>query len=256
MRDIFVSSFDRLLARRALARWRAAADRIGLADPATLRNLRSEARQLRRQIDRVLHAADGRLACGGGIPAIPKPLLADWAWRPELWLGPVTPPGLAAVASRTGFGAEVKVFHDCSESELTLRQITNSRATDPAPFGLSIEVFRFDGSFMSLALDLPPEGLRGLGGRHVMRLGMVLETERPLEIFARLNLRQGPNTEQIVREVPKGATEAVVDFDLASTRLGDRGVEAAWLDLIFEGPQMNRIILHDLTFSRRPRAAL
>ena len=27
-----------------------------------------------------------------------------------------------------------------------------------------------------------------------------------------------------------------------------------WVDLIFEGPEMNQIILRDVTFSRRPRA--
>jgi hypothetical protein len=33
-------------------------------------------------------------------------------------------------------------------------------------------------------------------------------------------------------------------------------VEKAWIDLIFEGPEMNEIILRDMTFSRRPRAPL
>lgn len=256
MRDRFDSYLDRFLARRTLTRWRRAADRAWMADITTLRSLRSEGRQLRRQIDRALHVAEGRLARGGGAAAIPKPLLADWAWRPEVWSGPVTPPGLAAVASRTGFGAETKVFHDCAESEVTLRQIANSRPTDLAPFGLRVDVFRFDGSFLSLVLDLPSEGLRDLGGSHVIRLDIALESERPLEVFARLNLRHGPNTDAIVRELAPGAAEATVEFDLACTRLADRRVEAAWLDLIFEGPEMNQIVIRDLTLSRRPRAAL
>ena len=29
-----------------------------------------------------------------------------------------------------------------------------------------------------------------------------------------------------------------------------------WIELIFEGPQMNQITLRDITFSRRPRAEL
>lgn len=256
MRDKFDSYLDRFLGRRALDRWRAAAERAGAADPATLRALRGEGRQLRRQIDRVLHVAEGPLAHGGGASAIPKPLLADWAWRPELWSGPVTPPGLAAVATRTGFGAEAKLFHDCAESELTLRQIANTRPTDLAPYGLRIDVFRFDGSFLSLVLDLPMAGLQGLGAGHVVRLDAAVEAERPLEIFARLNLRHGPNTDEIVRELPKGTAEATVEFDLGYTRLTDRQVEAAWLDLIFEGPRMNQVVVRDLTLSRRPRAAL
>ncbi|MDP2087750.1 MAG: DUF6478 family protein, partial [Gemmobacter sp.] len=53
---------DRLLLRRALRRWRRAAgvaDSLGLE---ALHDLRAIARQHRRQIDRVLHVAEGRLA--------------------------------------------------------------------------------------------------------------------------------------------------------------------------------------------------
>jgi len=248
--------FDRFLFRRTLARWRAIADQAEGAGPASLRSLRTQGRQLRRQIDRALHVAEGRLALGGAAPAIPKPLLADWAWRPDLWSGPVTPPGLAAVETRTAFGSEARLFHDCRESELALRQVRNTRETDLAPFGVLMDVFRVDGSFLSLVLDLPGAGLQGLNAGHVIGLDMVLETERPIEIFARLNLRHGPNTEQLVRKLPRGAAEAAAEFDLAYTQMTQRGVESAWLDLIFERPEMNQIVIRDLTMCRRPRAAL
>ena len=78
--------------------------------------------------------------------------------------------------------------------------------------------------------------------------------EKPLEIFARLNIKHGPNTEQIVRELPLHEEDIMVEFDLAYTKLNERRVERLWMDLIFEGPQMNQVILRDLTFSRRPRA--
>jgi hypothetical protein len=47
-----------------------------------------------------------------------------------------------------------------------------------------------------------------------------------------------------------------VEFDLAYTKLNEKRVEKMWLDLIFEGPQMNQVVLRDLTFSRRKRAEL
>lgn len=256
MGDRIDTYINRFIFRRTLARWRTAADRAGLADAEALRGLRSEGRQLRRQIDRALHVAEGRLALGAETAAIPRPLLADWAWRPELWSGPVTPPGLAAVATRAAFGSEAKLFHDCAESELTLRQVRNTGETDLAPFGIRMDVFRFDGSFLSLALDLPEAALLGLTADRVIRLDLALETERPIEIFARLNIRHGPNTGQIVRELPRGAAAAMVEFDLAYARMNERRVEAAWLDLIFEGPEMNQIVIRDLTLCRRPRAAL
>lgn len=256
MGETFDRFLDRLAFRRGLTRWRRLAERATTADAAALRGLRTQARQLRRHLDRALHVAEGRLARGGAAPAIPKPLLSDWAWRPELWSGPVSPPGLAAAASRSSFGAEAKLFHDCRDSELTLRQIAATRATDLAPFALRIEVFRFDGSFLSLVLDLPEAGLAGLGPGHVIRLDMVVELERPLAIFARLNLRSGPNAEQVVRELPKGREEISMEFDIGTTGLNGRRIETAWLDLIFEGPEMNQIVIRDLTLCRRPRAEL
>lgn len=256
MAENFDSYFDRLLFRRTLARWRALADNAGIADAESLRGLRSRGRQLRRQIDRALHVAEGRLARGGEAAAIPRPLFADWTWRPELWSGPVSPPGLAAVETRAAFGSEAKLFHDCGESELTLRQVRNARVSGLAPFGVRMDVFRFDGSFLSLVLDLPDAALQGLTSGHVIRLDVTLDTERPIEIFARLNVRHGPNTEQLVRELPRGAGEAAAEFDLAYARMNERRVEGAWLDLIFEGPEMNQILIRDLTMSRRPRAAL
>ena len=78
----------------------------------------------------------------------------------------------------------------------------NSREADLAPFGLRMDVFSFDGSFLSLVLDLPFEAVDGLTRRHLIRVDTIVEMEKPLEIFARLNIKHGPNTEQLVRELP------------------------------------------------------
>lgn len=248
---------DRFLFRHALGAWGRAADAAPGMDPAELRPLRTRAARLRRRLDRVIHAADGRLALPTGMAhAVRRPLGADWAWRPEAFSGPLSPAGLAAVESKTAFGDELRVFHDCPRSELTLRQVRNTRPADVAPFGLRLDVFRFEGSFLSLALDLPAEAVRGLGRRHLVRLEIAVETETPLEVFARLNVRHGPNVEQIVRTLPPDSPETALDFDLAYTNLNEARVEAMWLDLIFEGPQMNQITLRDVTLSRRPRAEL
>ena len=84
----------------------------------------------------------------------------------------------------------------------------------------------------------------------------MIEMEKPIEIFARLNIRHGPNTEQMVQELPLNKSEVTAEFDLAYSNLNEKRVEKAWIDLIFEGPEMNQIMLRDLTFSRRPRAQL
>ncbi|PWG73590.1 hypothetical protein DF186_22285, partial [Enterococcus hirae] len=78
-----------------------------------------------------------------------------------------------------------------------------------------MDTFAFDGSFLSLAIDLPPEAIEGITKRHLVRLDTIIEMEKPLEIFARLNVRHGPNTEQIIRKLPLDAQENTVEFDLA-----------------------------------------
>lgn len=252
------SMIDRLAERRALRRWRRAADAAPALDLETLRGLRGRARGLRRQLDRLLHRAEGRLALPLiGSNAILKPPSADWAWRPELWRGPLSPPGRAAVASRTRFGEEATLFHDCQISELTLRQVRNTRESDLAPFGVRLDVFRFDGTFLSLVIGLPDDLAASLRRKHIIRVDLSSSVEKPLEIFGRLNIRHGPNTDQIVREFPAdGDGGGMVEFDLGYSKINEKRVEQAWLDLIFEGPEMNQILLHDVTLSRRPRAEI
>ena len=248
---------DRLLHRRAMRHWSRAARNASGAELSQLRAERTRARALRGRLDELLHVADGRLALPRiGSSAFPRPPGTDWAWRPDLWRGPLPVRGLASVESRTMIGAEATVFHDCAISELTVRQLRNQREEDLAPFGLRMDVFRFDGSFLSLVLDLPHGACTGLTRGHLMRLDLIVEMEKPLEIFARLNIRHGPNTEQIVRELPLDRKATSVEFDLAYTRLNEKRVEKIWLDLIFEGPEMNQVTLRDATLARYPRAAL
>ena len=76
--------------------------------------------------------------------------------------------------------------------------------------------------------------MAGLSRAHIFRLDTIVEVERPLELFARLNIRHGPNTEQIVREIPKWEEQSTVEFDLNYSSLNEKRVEHAWLDLIFE----------------------
>jgi len=235
--------------------WNSAASRAESADLPKLCSQRTRARLLRYHLNRLIHIADNRLALPMiGSDAIQKPYDADWAWRPEVFRGSLSVPGIASVQNKTTMGEQVTMFHDCSVSELTLRQLRNTREADLAPYGLRMDVFRFDGSFLSLAIDLPDQAITGLGRRHLIRLETIVEMEKPLEIFARLNVRHGPNTEQLVRELPLNEQSVMVEFDLGYTRLNEKRVEKAWIDLIFEGPEMNQVTIRDLTLSRRPRA--
>lgn len=246
-----------LLEKRTLRRWTQVMHSVDDMDPVALKTVRNRARALNRRLEQVLHVADGRLTLPyAENAAIRRPMHSDWAWRPELWSGPIKPAGMASVANKTQIGSEAKVFHDCAHAELSLRQMRNTQAEDIAPYGLRMDVFRFDGSFLSLVLDVPRDGLKDLSRRHVVRLDIRVETERPLEIFGRLNVRHGPNVEQLVREFDGSTGEFSIEFDLAATQMDEARVERAWLDLIFEGPSMNEVILRDVTLTRRPRAEI
>jgi hypothetical protein len=217
--------------------------------------MRNRARRLRRELDRVIHVAENRLSLPViGSNALRRPLGSDWVWRPDLWRGLISVPGFSSAPGRAQICDGTTLFHDCRESELTVRQVRNTREADLAPFGLRMDVFRFDGSFLSLVLELPQAAVTGLKRRHLVRLSAVIEMEQPLEIFARLNVMHGPNTEQIVRELPLNEQDVVVEFDLAYTNMNEKRVERAWIELIFEGPGMNQIMLRDVTLARRPRA--
>ncbi|MEO1537245.1 MAG: DUF6478 family protein [Pseudomonadota bacterium] len=244
-----------LLDKGTLRRWDRAARTVDTLEPGELKKLRQQARALGRRVDKVLHVAEERMALPiAGEVGVRRPMHSDWAWRPELWRGPIKPAGLALVATKTPIGREAKVYHDCTLSELSVRQLRNTSSEDIAAYGVRMDVFQFEGSFLSLVIDLPQEGIDGLMRRHVMRLEIRIETEKSLEVFGRLNVRHGPNVEQIVREFEGSDGELALEFDMATTRLNESRIDRAWLDLIFEGPEMNAITLRDVTLSRRPRA--
>lgn len=249
--------WDTAIYRRAVSRWALSAREASTAKLSVLRRQSTRARLLRAHLDRLIHVADERLALPVvGSSSFPKPHNADWAWRPEIWRGSLPQKGISSVKNKSMLGEEVTLFHDCAQSELTLQQLRNTRDTDLAPYGLRLDVFNFDGSFLSLVLDLPEDAVNGLKRTHILRISTIIEMEEPLEIFARLNIKNGPNTEQIVRELPLGQEDVSAEFDLAYVNLNEKRIDKVWIDLIFENPQMNQVTFRDLTFSRRPRAQL
>lgn len=212
---------------------------------------------MRRQLDRLLQAGDARLSLpllGSGLPQMP--LGTDWSWRPEAWRGALPDPGVIAAGDRTTIGENLALYHDCPLGEVVVRQLRNQQADDRAPYGIAIDVFGFRGSFLSVAMNLPQAGIEGLKSRHLMRAELVVDADRPVTSFARLNIKNGPNLAQPVSNLPSDARVKVAEFDLAYADINDRRIERAWLDLIVNDPAMTRIVIRDVVVSRRPRAEL
>ncbi|WP_067397890.1 DUF6478 family protein [Falsirhodobacter sp. alg1] len=236
------------LHRRVIAGWTRAASQADTTPPERLMALRKRATALRTQLDRLIATADRRALADQPIP---RPLGTDWSWRPELWTGDAISAGLA-LRSHDKLAGDVTLFHDCPAEEVGVRQIRRPNGQ----YALQMDVFSFQGSFMSLAIELPEEAVQGLLRKHLICLTVDVEEERPSRISARLNVQHGPNTEQVVRELwyEDGILQA--EFDLAYTNMNEARVEKIWLDLIFEDPRMNCIVLKDLTLTRRPRAEI
>lgn len=255
-----MSVFDRIFrdrARQELQQWAQRADHLDDLKPEALRDLRNRARKLKQVLARLVSRADQRLAAAvGKVGTIRRHPNADWSYRPEVWTGPVQPRGHVPVKRGTRLGSELAIFHDCPIEEITLQQIRNARAEVIAPFGLQMDVFAFGGTFLSFALDLPESVLDGLSNRHIVSVEADLYMEQPIEIFVRLNIQHGPNTEQVVRQIREVEDTAAAEFDLGYTDLSGKKPDKVWLDFIFEGPSMNQITIFDLALTRRPRAAL
>lgn len=243
--------------RRSEQRWSRLAGAAADLEAFEVRTLRSEARAVRRHLDRVMQIADARLAVPALQTGLPQlPLGTDWSWRPDLWRGALAEPGGVAHGERTAIGANVALYHDCPLGEVVLRQIRNDKAEDRAPYGLAIDVFGFKGTFLSLALNLPEAAVEGLRARHLVRAEMVIDTETPLRGYARLNIKHGPNLSQPVSSLPQDGRDKLAEFDLAYADINEKRVERAWVDLILNDVAMTRIVIRDLVLSRRPRAEL
>ncbi len=247
----------RFLHRRSVARWRKATKSVGAVDLATLDQKNEAAKKLLRHIQAFRFAADSRLALPRiGSNIFPQPPGTDWAWRPKPWRAAADTAGLAPALSKMEITNELVIFHDCPRAEVSLRQVRNTRDTDLAPFGITLETFHFAGSYLSLVIEIPKDSCEGLRKRHLIRLAAVIERERPSAIYARLNVKNGPNTEQVLLTLPDDTPDTMVEFDLAYSGLNERRAERMWIDLMIERPAMNKITIRDLTLSRYPRAEI
>lgn len=148
------------------------------------------------------------------------------------------------------------LFHDCKTPSLSLRQIRNTRPSHVAPFGLQMDVFDFDGSFLSLVLRGSDDLVRGLEKSQILRLSLRAECERSIDVTVRLNVKNGPNTEQVEKPIKIGGDVGFVEFDMAYVPFKEGKVDHIWFDLFFQNPAMNQVILRDLILSRHKRAEL
>ena len=218
-------------------------------------------RRVQKARTRLIGGATGQ-ACGHPLPlnefsTPPAPFDADWSWRPELWCAPLGQPDHEHVTDRYTLCHGIKVFHNgigTDRSEIGLRHQAQSEGGQEAPYGLEIATREFSGEFLSLALDLPLAATTGLLRRHLIRVTMSAQSDAPVGGHIRLNVVNGPNTEQVSEFFETGAQDVSVELDLMYSKLNESRVERGWVDIIFNNPGSSRINLRDLKLCRLPRA--
>lgn len=169
--------------------------------------------------------------------APPVPLHADPVWEPLRAPERV----FRDVDAATRFAQDAAVFHDGpTPSGVDL--------VPDAPLALRIGDFR--GTYLSLALDLPPPALAGLGRDHILGLGFTLDAGCAAAVYVRLNLDPGA---RLLASAPAGPA-ARVEFDLWELGAAQLDSTAGWIDLIFERPGSGLIRFGGPLAYRRPRA--
>lgn len=234
---------------QAVARWKKALARVDALEPNELTTLLADARDLRREVDFVATHA-GR-ALRQRVPLDP-----GFDLRPALFQRPLAQRVHAAPDRETRLDEGVGLFHDGDPTGLLLRQSALSPVAEPCAFGLQLDVYQFEGSYLSLVFDLPAAVSQGAAADDVVWIAVDLASENPGSVYLRLNLQHGPNHTEVLRHLPELSGPEKIAFDLSQAKLSDKPVEHMWLDLIFESPAMNRFRLHDLQAARRPRAQL
>lgn len=170
----------------------------------------------------------GRMTCraaegaGGleGVLSAPEP-----GWRTQ-------DPGSGSVIA-----AGVRIYHDAG-----LQNVLVSR---PAT-GLLLTVYQFDGSYLSLAVDVPGAVRGRLRPGWRLAAELTASASRPVTTFLRLNL-ESPSGGQALHEVvvvETGPRTAVFALDAVNN-----GWSSAWLDIIFSHPRMAEIHVQGLSLN-------
>ncbi|WPY93525.1 DUF6478 family protein [Limimaricola variabilis] len=172
---------------------------------------------------------------------------ADRAWRPAPWVDGGLP---ASPGNGADLAEGVRLFHDAASGAVTL---SSGPAHAERPHPLELRQEGFDGGFLSLAIALPQPFIEGLDRHHLLGIDVDFGAAGLPRAFARLNLRQGPNLEKMLRGLPETGPTGT-EFDLWALETDPGRVEAGWIDLIFEAPLPSVIAINDLVIARRFRA--
>ncbi|WP_316015696.1 DUF6478 family protein [Roseobacter sp. HKCCA0434] len=220
---------------------------LGHVQPQTARRWSRQAEELSRLGQSIrLTAPSAEAVFGADLPGD-----AELLHRPSLVATRQATADMVAPDSGYALSADVTLHHDFDAAHLSTRQVQGGSGQ-----ALIMDLWHVEGSFVSLALALPETRVGTVGRNDLIRLGYDLSIEQNCDVFARLNLGHGPNTEQVVRQLDLRPGVTALEFDVHYTDYDPDRAREIWIDLIFAPRPMNRIEIRDLTIARRPRLSL
>lgn len=183
------------------------------------------------------------------------PAKTQWGYQPHIWKNPAefevnNTIMRGQIVSGTELGPLVTLHHDGENAAFTIQRPENGDA------GLNFDFATFSGSFFSVAFALPEVGMQTLGRHDLLRISLNSATKTPFTAYVRLNLRYGPNTEQITRMIDIGSGQSFAEFDIFYTEFNPDRATSVWVDLIINEPENCNITLSEVTILRRARASL
>ncbi|MHA1127433.1 MAG: DUF6478 family protein [Alphaproteobacteria bacterium] len=178
------------------------------------------------------------------------PAKTQWGFTPTLQTRVTEGGMLGAILTGTNLGPNVTVHHSGEGETFSIQR------PDDYSDGLVFDFPDFNADFFSLAIDLPEDGARWIGGQDLLRIALRTSSETPFDAYARLNLCYGPNTEKIVRMIRIGEGDSFAEFDVFYTEFGSGQASSVWIDLIFNSPKSKKITLEQVVVLRRARASL
>ncbi|MEM8841650.1 MAG: DUF6478 family protein [Pseudomonadota bacterium] len=168
-----------------------------------------------------------------------------WQVRPQVFCQALTDPALSTPETGSDICDGLALFHDAADPLMRWSQIWRA----PGEAGLRLTIYRFEGSFVSLAARIPDSLASKLRPGHQISVSFTARASRPLALDLRLNLEIAGRSETLAAHRILTDCAHSASFDLRHFEItGDTQVKA-WCDLILRNPGMAEVDFHDLSIT-------
>ncbi len=172
-----------------------------------------------------------------------------WAFVPSVWQDGA---GLIDAALQNGGEIAVGVKYFSGDPASGARfQVQKEAASNPA---LTVTRAAPPQSFVSLAIDIPPEHLAALSFDYLFRVEGLFTADDPLHGYVRLNLQAGQEPQRVNKSFAVTGSGLLAEFDLKFWPQDPAACHKGWVDIILDQPVPNSFSLSNVRLLGRMRA--